>query len=146
MPGDRAARADAGDEGVDVATRLLPDFRTRRLHMGLGVGGVGELVDVEAAGNALGQTLGHVGVIFRVAMRHVRTRQTNIGAHRPEMLDLFLGHLVRDDQKHLISPGPTDQRQRQAGVARRRLHDGAAFLQEAFALGGVQHGDGDSGP
>ena len=112
--------------------------------MRLGVCLVGKLIDVVAAGNALRQPLGHVGVVFRMAMRHVRTRQTNIRPHRSEMLYLFLGHLVRNDQQHLVAARPPDQRQRQPGVAGRRLHDRAARLQEALALGRLDHLHGDA--
>ena len=46
----RAARADARDEGVDVAIHLCPDLRPGGLVVGLRIGVVGELVDVERIG------------------------------------------------------------------------------------------------
>ena len=143
-PGDRAARADTGREGVDVATHLLVYLRPCGLEMRQGVGLVGELVDVEAARNLLRQSLGHVGIVFGMPVRHIRTRQANIGAHRPEMLDFFPGHLVRDHQKHLIALGLADQRQRQTRVAGRRLYDGATGLQKPLRLGRSNHRQGDA--
>ncbi|MNE18208.1 hypothetical protein D3C80_1112300 [compost metagenome] len=142
--GDGAARTDAGDEGVDLALHLLEDFGTRRLEVSLRVGVVGELVDEVAARNLLGQALGHVGIVFGVAVRHVRTGQAHIGAHGAQVLDLLLRHLVGDDQQDVIALLLADQGQGQTGVARRRLDDGAARLQPARVFSRLDHRQGDA--
>ena len=55
------------------------------------------------------------------------------------MLNLFPGHLVRDDQQHLIALGLSDQRQRQARIAGRRLDNGATGLEKPLRLGRRNH-------
>ncbi len=144
VAGNRPARADPGDEGVDIAVHLLEDFRAGRLEVGFGVGVVGELVDEIAARNLLGQTLGHVGVVFGMAMRHVRAGQAHVGAHGAQVLDLLLRHLVGNDQQDVVALLLADQGQGQAGVARRGLNDGAARFQPARLLSRLDHRQGDA--
>ena len=142
--GDGAARTDARDEGVDLTLHLLEDLRAGRLEVGLGVGVVGELVDEIAARNLLGQALGHVGIVFWVAVRHVRTGQAHIGAHGAQVLDLLFRHLVGDDQQDVIALLLADQSKGQAGIARRGFHDGAARLQPARVFRRLDHRQGDA--
>ena len=78
--GDCPARADPGHQGVDLAVHLLPDFRAGGGFMRLRIGRVVELVGPKGAGR-LGDDLGgHVLIIFRMAFRHVRAGQTDLGA------------------------------------------------------------------
>ncbi|MNV27723.1 hypothetical protein D3C71_1188810 [compost metagenome] len=142
--GDGAARTDAGDEGVDLTLHLLEDLGASRLEVGLGVGVVGELVDEVAAWDLLGQALGHVSVVFRVAVRHVRTGQAHVSAHGAQVLDLLLRHLVRYDQQDVIALLLADQGQGQAGIARGRFDDSAARLQPARLLRRLDHRQGDT--
>ncbi|MNF91055.1 hypothetical protein D3C84_736440 [compost metagenome] len=68
----------------------------------------------------------------------------HLGAHGLEVQDLLGGHLVRHHQHHPIALGAAHQRQAQASVAGRGFDDGAAGLQAAIALGGVDHCQADA--
>ena len=129
--GQRAARADADDDRVDVAVELLPDFRAGRGLMRQRVGRIGELVDVEGAGHVGGDLFGHVLVIFGMALADVRARQADLGAERPQMLDLLARHLVGHDEHDAVALGDADLGKAEAGIAGGRLDDGAARRQAA---------------
>jgi hypothetical protein len=73
-PGDGAAGADAANHRVQVVVHLLPELGSRRGLVGQGIGRIGELIDVERIRDLLGQALGVVLVILRMALAHVRTR------------------------------------------------------------------------
>ena len=90
------------------------------------VGRIGELVDVEGAGHLGGDLLGHVLVIFGMALADVGARHAHLGAERAQMLDLLARHLVGHDQHDAVALGDADLGQAEAGVAGGRLDDGAA--------------------
>jgi hypothetical protein len=58
--------------------------------------------------------------------------------------DLFLAHLVRDDEGQLIALLRGHQRQSQPGVAGRGLDQRGAGTQFSLPLGGGDHGKGDA--
>jgi hypothetical protein len=45
-----AARAGGRTEGVDLAIRIAPDFRSGRLEMRMAIGGIVELIGPDGAG------------------------------------------------------------------------------------------------
>ena len=108
------------------------------------VGGVGELVDVEGAGDFGGDFFGHVLVVFGMALADVRAGHADLGAERPQMLDLLARHLVGDDQHDVVALGDADLRQAKPGIAGGRLDDGAAGRQPPVALGIGDHRQRDA--
>ena len=53
-------------------------------------------------------------------------------------------HVVRHDQDRPVAPGRGNSGEPDAGVAAGRLHDHAAGLQPAVALGRLNHAEGDA--
>ena len=140
--GEGAAAADAADHGVDAAFQLGPQFRPGAGLVGLGIVGVAELVHIPGAGNLAGQALGHVLVVLGMADAHVGAGHHHPGPQGLQGEDLFLAHLVRHHQHHLVTALGTHQGEGQTGVAGGGLHQGGAGLDQAFLLGGVDHGTG----
>ena len=95
QPCDGAAGADATNDSVDVMIHLLPDFWSGRGFVGQGIGRVAKLVDEDGAGLA-GDPLGHVLVVFGVALTDVGAGQDYLDAEGAQVEDLLLRHLVRD--------------------------------------------------
>ena len=138
--GDRATCADAGDEHVDAPIQRPRDLGTGRAAMGLGVGGIGELVGQE-----------HVGVARHRLRRlhrlpHAAERLGDLDTRAVELeQDLALAaHSLRQRQHELVPLGGTHERERDAGVAARGLDDRAApRLDPALGLGGLDHRHAD---
>jgi hypothetical protein len=63
-----------------------------------------------------------------MALVHVGTRHDDFRAHRLQVKDLLLTHLVRNDQHEPIALLTRDERQPEAGVARRGFDERAARL------------------
>src|ERR1051326_579233 len=139
--GERAAGAAAADEGVDAAVHLLPDLRRRRLVMRLAVVDVLELLrHVRALDPArellgLGNGAAHAGVL---------RREHDLAAEGFHDLALLGGEMLGDAEDHAIAHAHAGEREADAGVARGRLDDRAAFFQEAVALGVGDHADADA--
>ncbi|MCY1346312.1 hypothetical protein D9M69_323950 [compost metagenome] len=144
QPGEGAAGADAADDGVQVVSGLCPDFRRGAALVGQRVGRVVELVGEERIGNVPRQPRGDVLVVLRVALADVGAGDVHLGAHCLQVQDLLGGHLVRHHQHHPVALGAADQRQAEAGVAGGGLDYGAAGLQSAVALGGLDHRHADA--
>ena len=70
-----------------------------------------------------------------MALADIRARELHFGAHRPQVEYLLLAHLVRNDQQQPITLLGRDEREPQAGVARRRFNERATGLELARALG-----------
>ena len=140
-PGDGAARADTADHGVEVVVHLLPNLRRGRFLVGLGVGGVAELVDVERVVAFVRQPLGQVLVVFRVALGDIGPGQHDLRAHGAQVEDFLLAHLVGDDQDQAVALLPGDQGEPEPGIAGRGLDEGAARLDAAVALGRLDHAE-----
>jgi hypothetical protein len=107
--------------------------------VGQRVGRVLELVDVDRSRDRLGQGLGHVLVVFRMALADVAAGQAHVHAHGPQVQDLFPRHLVRHDQDQLVALQRRHLGQAEAGIAGRRLDDRAARLEAAVGLGRLDH-------
>ena len=60
------------------------------------------------------------------------------------MENLLPRHLVRHDDNHLVAALGRNQRQTEAGIARRCLDQRAAGLQLAAGLSRLDHGNGDT--
>jgi hypothetical protein len=71
--------------------------------------------------------------------RHGRRAHHDLGAVRAQQRDLLLAHLVAHDEDAAVPALGGDDGKADAGVARRRLDDRAARLEQAVTLGGVDH-------
>ena len=105
---------------------------------------VGELVDVEGAGNLGGEARGDVLVVVGMPLPDIGAGDARLDAERAQVKDLLLAHLVGDDEDQAIALLRRHQREAKAGVARRRLDDRATRLQRAIALGRLDHRESDA--
>ena len=140
--GDGAARAHAGDEVRDPAGGLPPDLGAGRLLVGPRVPLVAVLVGPEGAGRLGHQPLGHRVVRLRVVGLDGHRAHHDLGAVGLEQPDLLGRHLVGDHEDAVVAPLGGHDGEAHAGVARRGLDDGAAGLEQALALGLLDHGQG----
>ena len=107
--------------------------------MGLGVGGVVELVGNEGAGNGGRQLFS----LADGAQHPLRARgQDQLSAVAGHQLLPLYAHGVGHDDDGPVAPGGGHSRQSDAGVAGGGLDDGCAGLQQAPLLRVVQHGPG----
>src|SRR6478609_13704 len=138
--GDRPAGADAGDQDVDSAVGVVPDFHGGRAAVNLGVGLVGELPGEYRAGTLLCD----VRRLVHGALHTQWTRrQDQFGTVGTEQGSSLLGHGFGHGQDHVVATGGTDERERDPGVAARRLDDGPARWQLAGTFRCVDDGDPD---
>ena len=84
-PADRAARAHARYEGVNVAIHLTPDFWPGGLIVGLRIGVVRELVDVERIGVGGGKSGRNFLVVLRMSFGHIAPGEVHVSTHCPEV-------------------------------------------------------------
>ncbi len=137
---DGAAGADAGHEVGDPAGGLLPDLGAGGGVVGGGVVGVVVLVGLEGARRRRGDAVGD-GVVRVGVVRVDRGRaHDHLGAEGPQQLHLLAGDLVRHGEDASVAPAGGDHRQADAGVARGRLDDRPARLEQAGPLGRLDHG------
>ena len=143
-PGDRAGRADAADDRVDVVSRLGPDLRAGGPLVRQRIGGVVELVGEERARDVAGEPRRQVLVVRGMALADIGAGHVHLGAERLQVQHLLGRHLVGHDQDDPIALGPRHQGQAEAGVARGRLDDDAARPEPPVALGGIDHRQADA--
>jgi hypothetical protein len=142
--GDRAARADRDDDRVELAAGLFEDLRPRDLVMRLRVGHVRVLVGLESAGDLLGQPRRHRVVRLGRVGLDGRRRDHDLRAVRAQHRDLLLAHLVRHHEDAAIALRGRRDREPDAGVSGRRLHDRPAGLELAVPLCRLEHGEADA--
>ena len=142
--GDRPARADARDEMRDAAARLLPDPRAGRVFVRERVGGVRVLIGPERTRRLAHQSLGRRVVRARVLGRYRRRAHDDFCPVGTQQRDLLVAHLVAHHENAAVAALGGDDRQARARVARGRLNDRSARLEQSVALRRVDHGDRDS--
>ena len=127
--GDRAAGADAGDEDVDLAVGVAPDFLGRGLAVDLRVGRVLELLRHEGVRVVGDQLLG-----LARPRRACPSPPASAPSRRRSALSsrrrsrLMLSGMVTIE---LVAAGGADERQADAGVAAGRLDDDRVLLDLA---------------
>ena len=134
---DRAARADAGHEVRDRAVGVAPDLGAGGLVVRARTVGVRVLVGLERAGDLACEAVGDAVVRLGAVGRDGRGRHHDLGAVRGEHVALVLADLVGAHEDAPVAALLGDEREAHAGVAGGRLHDGAAGLQLALGLRGV---------
>ena len=140
--GKGSARADGGHESVDLAFRLLPDLRSRRLDMGLAVRHVVELVGPQGADGG-----GEPGRILHIVVRILVGNGGDLdelGAELAERIFLFLALGNGNNDDRAKAEGIGDDGQADAGVAGGALDDGAAKFQ--LSIGERVANDEEGGP
>ena len=139
--GDRAARADAGDEVVDLAVGVADDLLGRGLAVDARVRLVLELLGEDGARD-LGDEL--LGLGDRALHSAGRIGEHELGAVRLQQQAALDRHRRRHREDDAVAAGGADHGERDAGVAARGLDDGAAGLQQARRLGGIDDRDAQS--
>ena len=141
---DRAAGAHAADEVRDFPFGVIPDFRAGGAVMRLGIHRIFVLVRIVGVGNFARKFFRHRIVAARIFRFHGRGANDHFGAESFQHIDFFARLLVRDGENNFVAAHGGDQRERHSGVAGSALDDRAAGLQQSFALGFVNHRDGDA--
>ena len=136
---ESAAGAAAGDEVGDLAVGLAPDLRAGRLVVGQRVGLVEVLVGAVGARDLVHESLGRGVVRLGILGRDGHRAHHDLGAVGAEQVDLFGSDLVGHDEHALVATLGGDDRETDTRVARGRLDDGAAGLEETLTLGVVDH-------
>ena len=141
--GDRAAGADAGDEDVDLAIGVVPDFLGRGPAMDLRIGGVLELLRDDRVRDLLEEFVGAA----RCAPRMPRAAfgQHQLGAEQLQHLAPLDRHRLRHHQDQPVAARRRDEGERDAGIARGRLDQRVdARADPAARLERVDHRDADA--
>ena len=139
--GDGAARPDARHEHVHTTVERARDLGTGPAPVRLGIGRVGELVGQE---HVLARRHRACGV-DRLVHAAERLGELDAGPIEPQQRLALAAHPVRKRQDQVVALGRAHERERDAGVAARRLHDrGAPRLDPPLRLGGLDHRDADS--
>ena len=134
--GDRAARADRGNEEVDPAVCVAPDLRSGGLIVGAGVGGIDELAGDKAVGDRAVELLG----LFNGSGHALGARgQDELGAERAHQQNPLAGHGIRHHDHQTVAARGRDRGKPDARVAGRGLDDDRALAEQAAFLGVVEH-------
>ena len=141
--GDRAAGPDPRHEHVDLPVGLLPDLRSGRLLVRLGIDLVEVLVRLVRTGDLLGEAVGDRVVRLRGVARDRRRGDHDLGPVGAQERDLLLAHLVRHHEDAAVAADRGGDRETVTRVAGGRLDDRAARTQQAPALGVLDHPDPD---
>ena len=128
----------------DLAVGVGPDLGPGGLVVAGRAHRVGVLVGLPRAVDLLDQPVGDAVVAVRMVGRHGRRAHHHVGAVRAQHVLLVLADLVRADEDAFVAALLGHQRQPDAGVAGGRFDDGAAGLELAAGLGGVDHLDRDA--
>src|SRR5205823_5862196 len=135
--GDGTARPDAGDEDVNLASRISPDLRTGRLVVDRRVGRVVELAHHDGAVPELGEEL------LRLRDRPLHPLRAfgehDAAAQRAEHVPALDGHRLGHRENAAIAAGDGGVGNPDAGVAARRLDDDHARLERAAPDRVVDH-------
>ena len=130
---ERAARADSGDEAVDLALGVDPDLFGRGRCVDVAVGGVVELVRPHGAARlgrrqGFGEAGGILHVVVGVAVRHGR-HLDHLGAEHAQGVLLLLRLGVGNDDHRAQAERVAEHGEADAGVAGGALDNGATRPQ-----------------
>src|SRR4029079_13156745 len=139
-----AARAHADDEVRDPAVGLLPELGAGRAVVRLGVHRVVVLIRQEAARRFTRDALSDLVIGLGRLRRHRGRAHHDIGAERAQQIALLLALLVGHRADEAVSLDPGGHGQTHTGVAARRLDDRPAGLEQALALGVLDHAQTDA--
>ena len=140
--GDGAAGADAGDEHVDGAIGVVPDFGAGGLLVDGRIGGILELLGQEIfLGVGGGDVLGARDGAFHA---FGAGGENQVGAQSGQHAAAFDAHGLRHGEGELVAARGGDIGQGDAGVAAGGLDDFDAGLEQAALFGIPDHGGADA--
>ncbi len=137
---ERAAGAEPGDEDVDAVERRR-DLGARALVVGARVRLVRVLERHEVARFPLGELEREADATVRALGAR---RLDDLRAVEPQQLPAFLRRVLGQDARERIALELRDERERDAGVAGRRLEELAAGFELARRLRRLDHREGDA--
>src|SRR6266540_91420 len=133
---DGAAGADRRHQDVNLAGRVVPDFFGRGRLVNLGVGRIFELLGNPRVGRLLCQLLGPCdGALHSLGSGSEDERGPEHREQRPPLQ----GHGLRHREGERVPLGGRDKRQRDAGIAARRLDDHRVLLEHSALLRVFDH-------
>ena len=135
--GNRAAGADACDEDVDFAVGVVPQLRAGGVVVDARVRLVGELGSQNRVFALSGDLVGLVHGALHAGGARSQDDLCAVGAQQDTAL---VGHGLGHGQHDVVTAGCAHQGQGDAGVAGRRLDDGAARLQRTGLFRRVHDG------
>ncbi|VGH18377.1 Uncharacterised protein [Klebsiella quasipneumoniae] len=138
-PAQRAAGANADDDGVYVALQLLEKFRRGGGSVRQRISVVVKLVDVKSPRRFIGKAAGIILVVGRVAFIDVGAGEQHRRAQRPQVKNFLAAHFVRHHQDQAVIFLRRNQRQAEAGIAGGGFDNCPAGRQFSLALGFVNH-------
>lgn len=130
-------------EPINLALRLLPDFRPRGLDVGTPIGRIVKLVRPDCILETLRVTLRLPIIIVGIIESDGRYRIDFRAQHAKE-INFFLGLRVGHVNHALVPPRPTDVSQTYSRIARRPFHHRTARLDQSPLLSVLD--DEQSGP
>ncbi len=139
--GDGPAGADGGDDRIDVAVGVAPDFLGSCRFMNVGIGGIVELRGDDGVGillMELGAFADGAGHAFGAGGKH------KVGSQDAKQPAAFNGHRFRHGEGELIPLGSADEGERDAGVARGRFVDVGFLVNLPRLFACLDHGDADA--
>ena len=139
--GDRAARADAGHEDIDLASGVFPNLRAGGPLMDVGIGRIVELLRNPGIGRRVGQLLG----LGNRALHAVLGRSEHqVGAQAAEQRPPLDAHRLGHGERQRVAFRRGDEGQGNARVAAGGLDDVRFRGQPAGLLRGFDHGATDA--
>src|SRR3989442_2797009 len=141
---DGSARAQTANKVRDLSLTVLPNLRSCRLVMSFRIRGVVVLIRVIRIGDFPGEFFRDRIVAARIFRLDGRRADDDFGAKSLEEIDFFLGLLVGGGENTLVTAHRRDQCQAHAGVAGSAFDDRAAWFEQAFLFGIVDHADADA--
>ena len=134
--GERATGAHAGHDDVDCAVGVVPDFLGGGLAMNLQVGRVFKLLGDPRVWRLGCQLIGPLNGPLH-ALRPLG--EDEFGAEHRQQCAALERHGLRHGKDQPVAFGRRDERQRNAGVAARRLDDDSVLGQRAALFGILDH-------
>ena len=136
-----AAGSNGGDEHVNLAIGVLPNFFSGCLAMDLWVGWIVKLARAISTRSFGEQLVGH-----RDGSTHAAgTRgKDEFGAEQAEENPTLDRHAFRHGENHAVAFRTGHESEGDAGVSRGRLDDESTGLEFPFAFGGLDHGLADT--
>ena len=138
---DGATGAYASHEDIDLAVGGTPDLGTCGGVVDSGVGSVLELLEDDAAGDAVAQGFSSSDGTFHAVLTRCETYLGAIGFH--EVAALY-AHGLRHCEDEVVALDGADEGEAYACVAAGRLDDGGAGLEDAVSLSILDHGQRDT--
>ena len=139
--GDGAAGADAGDEEIDIAAGVVPDFLRRGAAVNFGIGEVLELLRHHGIRRGAHQFFGGRDR----ALHALRCRrQHDLGAEEGQHLAPLDRHRFRHHQLQPVAARRRDEGQRDAGIAGGRFDQHGVGIDHAGLLHRDHHRRADA--